>query len=299
VAVICFMLVWLTAPAMAQAGKRLILKDGTWQDIARYELSGNSVRYLSSDRGEWEEIPAAIVDWKATEQWNTAAEKEPSELRQLEAEEEADRLAEEAKTPTVAPGLKLPAAGGVFMLDEFSDRPSLNELTQNESEMNNDVGKHVWRLSVDRKATIRQHFKLTGTSARVHAHIPVPAIFVKIAADPDAKIAADERFRIVQLEPDNDSRVLARAEVSVLGKQNQTEKFVSAHIENFREGWLKVVPDEALTPGEYALVEMLNQKEFNSYVWDFGIDPSAPANPHSIEAPPAESTTLELGTRAR
>src|SRR5215470_6799756 len=47
-------------------GKKLVLKDGTFQLVRGYQRNGDRVRYLSAERGDWEEIPAAIVDWDAT-----------------------------------------------------------------------------------------------------------------------------------------------------------------------------------------------------------------------------------------
>src|SRR5260370_3656410 len=47
-------------------GKKLVLKDGTFQLARDYQRNGERVRYLSAERGGWEEIPAAMVDWDAT-----------------------------------------------------------------------------------------------------------------------------------------------------------------------------------------------------------------------------------------
>src|SRR5580704_2118404 len=67
-------LVWLTSgPVFAQqATERLILKDGSYQSVAKYELQGDRVHYLSSERYEWEDIPASLIDWDATNKYNEA-----------------------------------------------------------------------------------------------------------------------------------------------------------------------------------------------------------------------------------
>ena len=47
-------------------GKKLILKDGTFQVVREYQRNGDRVRYFSAERGDWEEIPAALKIGRAS-----------------------------------------------------------------------------------------------------------------------------------------------------------------------------------------------------------------------------------------
>ena len=127
-----------THPATAQTlAKRLILKDGSYQLAAKYEIKGERVRYYSAERGEWEEIPKNLIDWDATEKYEQGRlQGAPApEAVALDKELEAEQKAEEARSPRVAPGLRLPEDGGVFLLDTFQNHPQLDELHQSVGEL--------------------------------------------------------------------------------------------------------------------------------------------------------------------
>src|SRR5579863_4701851 len=60
----------LSLTGLAQElSQRLILKDGTYQSVTKYEVKGDRVRYMSAERGEWEELPKSLIDWPATEKY--------------------------------------------------------------------------------------------------------------------------------------------------------------------------------------------------------------------------------------
>src|ERR1035441_6906187 len=88
--------------------RRLILKDGSYQSITKYEVKGDRVRYFSAERDDWEELPASLVDWPATEKYEkerTAGSSAP-EAAQLDKEIEQQSESEEAQLPHVGCGLR-------------------------------------------------------------------------------------------------------------------------------------------------------------------------------------------------
>ena len=60
--------------------------------------------------------------------------------------------------------------------------------------------------------------------------------------------------------------------------------------------WLKLTPARPLDFGEYALLEILDDRRINLGVWDFGVHPTAPENRDSIHPEPHRPSTLHRAT---
>jgi hypothetical protein len=284
------------APAHAQQlAKRLILKDGSYQLATKWEVKGDRVRYLSAERDEWEELPNSLVDWAATDKFekDRAAGVPSPEAVEIDKEVEAERRVEEARTPRVAPDLRLPEDGGVLLLDTFETQPQLVQLQQNAGELNHRKAENMVRSAIapipilSRKETI----ELEGPHASVQAHATLPAIYVNLGLDTGSTVISQQgpqqpqqaeqswdRFHIVRAQSKKDKRIIGEIKISPLGKTSQEQNLVPTTAQRLTGGWIKVTPDTDLEPGEYAVIELMGSDGMNSYVWDFGVNPSAPAN---------------------
>jgi hypothetical protein len=286
-----------------QLAQRLILKDGSYQAVSKYEVKGERVRYISAERGEWEEIPSNLIDWDATKKYNDSRSKaEPSpEARQLDEEAEAELKAEEARSPAVAPGLNLPSDGGIFLFDQYQGEPQLVELTQNGGEINRNMAGNILRGAINPIASSKQSIQLPGQHAKVQAHVVQPVIFISPPPpDPGSKEQAPDpsqgdHYRIVRAEVKKDARVVGNIKVAVYGKVSQQQKFVETKLDPVSGGWVKLTPVTELAPGEYAVVELLGKEGMNLYVWDFGVNPAAKANPSAWKPIPTKAKPESAG----
>ena len=164
---------------------RLILKDGTYQMVRQYEIVGDRVRYLSQERGDWEELPANLVDWDATRKWENDHTGQPDDMspamkeaEELDKEEAAERAETKARMPEVAKGLELPDQDGVFVLDTFQGTPELVELLPTDLNMNAKTKHGLSTLNP--LAGARANLELDGAHAKVHLHVNDPAIYLSL-----------------------------------------------------------------------------------------------------------------------
>src|ERR1700676_2568122 len=101
-----FAVLVLARPALSPAqelARRLILKDGSYQLVTKYEVKGDRVRYKSAERNDWEELPSSLVDWPATEKYEKDRAAAPTipEASALDKETDAEREGEESHLPQV------------------------------------------------------------------------------------------------------------------------------------------------------------------------------------------------------
>jgi hypothetical protein len=282
--------------AAQQATQRLILKDGSYQVATKWEINGDRVRYFSAERYTWEEVPTTLVDWPGTEKYNREHQG-PGGAPTVEDKKD-DKKPESTEEPDlslVAPGLRLPDGGGVFLLDVFRDQQQLVELAQNGSELNRHTGRNILRAAINPVAlSSKQTIELKGVRAKVQSHVPQPTIYIQVdpgsgfTPPPPAKTQgksdapASPRYGIIRMEKDKkkDLRVVGNLNVAIYGKVSQKENWIKTTTTSVGE-WVKIVPDQALDWGEYAVVELLDKGQINLFVWDFGVDPTAPANPNA------------------
>ena len=301
-----------------QVNHRLILKDGSYQVVRKYEVVGSRVRYISVERGgEWEELPYDLVDWPATRKWekreaDLAEQASPAmqEAADLDKEESALRMAQREKMPEVAQGLTLPDQSGVFVLDEYQGTPQLVEITPTAGELQTAKQRGLRSVLPLQGQTAR--VELDGAQAKVQIHVNEPALYLSLdnldlkgAADIDETLShavtvntqgisavknpkrgatsPTSGFAIVRVDQRKAVRIVGTVHLSPTGNITQEENVIPMTAEVLPgKHWLKLTPKQPLLIGEYALVEILSPKEMNGTVWDFHVDPRAPLNESAI-----------------
>jgi hypothetical protein len=319
------------APAMAQTHKplptnpgvpaassnhRLILKDGSYQIVRKYEIVGDRVRYISLERsGDWEEMPESLVDWNATRKWErdhtqqtvVADDASPAmkEAEDIDKEEATERAEQAARMPEVAKGLELPDEDSVFVLDTYQGTPELVELPPNQ--LGVDAKTHHGMSTLNPLAGQRASIELPGAHAKVHLHVNDPVIYVSLNVTDDAeKVLSHAQtvntkgvpeavnrkhgahspqsgFAIVKVDERKAVRIVGAIHISPTGNITQSEDIIPMKVEMMPgRHWMKLTPAQTLAIGEYALVEILSPSDISQTVWDFTVNPRMGDNPGSL-----------------
>jgi len=298
----------------AQANHRLILKDGSYQIVRKYEVVGDRVRYISIERsGDWEELPNSLVDWDATKKWErdhteqTAEDTSDAmkEAETIDKEESAERDEQVARMPEVAKGLELPDQDSVFALDTYEGTPELVELPPNDLAV--DAKTHHGLSTLNPLAGARASIELPGAHAKVHLHVNDPSIYLSLNLTDNAEHvlshattvatggakevvshkhgahSAQSGFAIVKVDERRAVRIVGSLHIGRDGTITQDEDVIPTKVEAMTgKHWLKLTPARPLVIGEYALVEIISSSEISQTVWDFRVDPQMEDNKGSI-----------------
>jgi hypothetical protein len=237
------------------ANVRLYLKDGDYQLVKEYKVDGDRVRFVSADRGEWEEIPLELVDLKKTEKESADKAAAMAEALRVEKVEDdairADRRLVQSVPET--PGAYLVESGKLVALKEA------------EVEIEDSKSRRILQMIapapiVAGKSTVT----IKGKAATFRIKAKEPEFFFRLAQE--------ERFVIIKLEPKKNDRVVEV--VTILPNDEATiedQKQVAVFKKQYGPQLHKVWGEMALEPGEYAVVEYTEGK-VNVRVWDFAVD---------------------------
>ena len=233
---------------------KLYLKDGTYQLASEYKVEGDRVKFLSTDRGEWEEIPLSLVDLEKTKEVFKQREEEVrQDAASLDAEEKAEREARKEVE-------RVPVEQGVYLIDG----EKLTAVKAGESKVVTNKRRSVLKAMspiplVPGKATL----ELDGLRAPLSIANREPQFYIRLSNE--------ERFGIVRLSEHKGNRVVEKLTIVPVANETVEEPDL---LETFRkqvgEGLYKIWPSKPLDPGEYAVVEYTEGK-VNMQVWDFSV----------------------------
>ncbi len=252
-------------PVTLPKGKKLILKDGSYQLAREYTLEGDRVRYWSVERSDWEEIPASLVDWDATHKSEADQVAADAALKEkIRATERMDRTKDINidSSLEIKPGLFLPDGAGFYGLQDkliFQMKPS--EATAKFSTAR-EIERIMGTPLIPEKAT----FSIQGTRAAQRFATAEPEFYMR---PPDGR---EPRFRLIHAQVKDGKRVLEDLSINIVGQEKHKGNEVEFQSWTPARGVYRYTMDERLEPGEYAFVEMTAEGT-SGYVWDFGIDP--------------------------
>jgi len=225
----------------------------------------------------------------------------------LSPEEEKDLADIRAHSPEIAPRLQLPEAGGVWALDKFNHNDELVALRQPGSLADGDTEHYVDAEEVNPNSVEHHLTELRGAAATVQLHTATPQFFIRVGSS--APIDANPRdfrvdthgspemykqvanpksvYAIVRLDVREDVREVNTFRIPRLGTGPQIVVIATTRTLLTGGLWLQLKPVAPLDPGEYALIEVINNHTLNREVWGFGVHADAAANINVIDPQPA------------
>jgi hypothetical protein len=255
-----FAILLLLAVAAFGDASRLYLKDGDYQIVSEYQVLADRVKYFSTERGDWEEIPLELVDLDRTKEY--AAKRKAAAEADAKDQEVEDQAIRDQKKEVA----RVPLDPGVYYV--VGDK--VETLKPAEVTVNSSKGRTVLKLLspvpvVPGKSTV----EIKGDSAAYRASGEKPEFYIRLSDD--------ERFGIIKLTKKKNVRLLEDVSVApVTNDVTEDLKLVPTFKKQVSERTYKIWTEQLLEPGEYAVVQYTDGA-LNWQIWDFGIGPAGPA----------------------
>jgi hypothetical protein len=237
---------------------KLYLKDGDYHMVREYQVLDDRIRYYSTERGEWEEIPKQLVDLEKTEKERSSKKDELQKEANANAEEDqAERaLRHEIESIPANPGTYYEEGNQVKAL-EMADYKVITDKKRQALKVLSPVPLIPGKASV----------VIQGEHSKFVVNDDKPGFYFRLAKQ--------ERFGIVRLTPKKTVRVVEDIAIIPVSKENiQEQKQVETFEQQLASDLYKVWPEKPLTPGEYAVIEYA-EGEVQLLIWDFAYRPGA------------------------
>jgi hypothetical protein len=232
---------------------RLFLKEGGHHSVREYAVNGDRVRYYSTERGDWEEIPVELVDLKKTE-----AERAE---RAASIKEEATALAAEDKAEREQrrEAARVPQETGVYYV---RDSTTLTPIPAAETALRTDKKRSILkRVSPIPMVAGKSYLELDGETSSNAVASDKPEFYFRLERE--------ERFTIIKLTPRKAARLVQTwQKIPVSDELVQEHEAIEIFRQQFGDNLYKIWPQQPLAPGEYAVIEFTEGKG-NTRVWDF------------------------------
>jgi hypothetical protein len=271
-----------TTDSRITRGKKLVLKDGTFQLVRSYEKNGDRVKYFSLERGSWEEIPAAMVDWDATAKAEkSTAAADDALAAKIHKQEEAQNIQTTLDVDAslqVGGGVFLPPGEGMFAVEGKSVIPIPQVGSAVRTDRKNQLKRILSPLPI---IPAKQNITLEGKRATLRINSSGPEFYLRELTTEDEQESGLERttrqsttgpdVELLKATVKGNKRIIESVR-SMMGEEvGRENKTISIQQWEVAKRVYRYTLSEPLPPGEYALAEIL-PGGLNLFVWDFGVD---------------------------
>ena len=207
--------------------------------------------------------------------------------------------------PDAAPGLPLPVAGSVWVLDHEAGQTVLVHLGYMPTRYNGHGASNFFREQAEPfiyrpKGTV----EISGATAKVRLHDLRPVFFMRDTnvdavsenEAPNQPTNTQPSLSLVTMKTKKDMRILSSISYAPWGGHaKRAADAVAMDVKTLPENeWVRWQPLQDLKPGEYGITTLPHgQGLFPDRIYDFAIDPSAPPNPDTVKPRPTPGEEKE------